>query len=214
MLTLSDSFLKLPIIFLWQENSQRAKILSMDSKIVNLLKNGGVGVVPTDTIYGIVGSALNPETVEKIYTLRKRSADKPMIILISSLNDLNHFNIQLTEKQLKFLKNIWPNPVSIILPVVGEKWKYLHRGTNSLAFRIPKNEKLLELLRAVGPLVAPSANPQGEKVSETIKEAKRYFGNQVAFYVDGGKIAAKPSTLIELSDRLVKVLRQGEFKLI
>lgn len=170
----------------------------MSSHIVNLLRKGKIGVMPTDTIYGIVGSALNPKTVEKIYKLRKRSKKKPFIILISSLNDLKKFDVTLTKEQENFLKKIWPNPVSVVLPT----------GTKSLAFRMPKNKKLLELLRAVGPLVAPSANIAGAKPAQTIDQAKQYFGDSV-FYVDGGEITSKPSALIEFSDTGVKVLRPG-----
>lgn len=185
----------------------------MESQVITLLRNGGVAVIPTDTIYGVVGSALNKKTVEKIYHLRKRSSDKPMIILISDLNDLNHFNIELTEKQKEFLKRIWPNPVSVILSIQSEKFKYLHRGTNSLAFRMPKDENLLELLKQTGPLVAPSANFEGEKPSETINDAKKYFGDQV-FYLDSGKIKSQPSTLINLAtDGSYQILRQGQYKL-
>lgn len=158
----------------------------MDKKIIDILKNGGVGIIPTDTIYGIVGSALNPETVEKIYKLRKRSKNKPFIILISSLNDLKKFDVTLTKEQENFLKKIWPNPVSVVL--------------HNLAFRMPKNKKLLELLRVVGPLVAPSANIAGAKPAQTIDQAKKYFGDKVDFYLDGGRIESEPSTLIQLKN--------------
>lgn len=180
---------------------------------VKPLKNGQVAVLPTDTIYGIVGSAFNQEIVEKIYQLRRRATDKPMIILISSLNDLNHLNIELTNKQKEFLQRIWPNPVSVISPCRSEKFKYLHRGTNSLAFRMPKDERLLRILVETGPLVAPSANFEGEAPSETVEEAKKYFGNLV-FYVDGGKVKSQPSTLISLNqDGSYKILREGNFRL-
>ena len=185
----------------------------MINKIIKLLKSGKIGVMPTDTIYGIVGSALNTEVVEKIYKLRKRSLGKPMIILISSLNDLNQFNIELTDKQKDFLQKIWPNPVSVVLPCQSEKFKYLHRGKNSLAFRMPKNKKLLELLKQIGPLVAPSANFEGEKPSETIAEAKKYFGDNVDFYIDGGRLISRPSTIVELNeDGILNILRQGKYK--
>ena len=182
--------------------------------IENILKNGGVVVMPTDTIYGIVGSALNVRTVEKIYKLRKRSLDKPFIILISSIDDLNKFGVTLTPSQLEFLKKHWPNPLSVVLTVNGDQWKYLHRGTNSLAFRMPKDKKLLDLLKRVEPLVAPSANIEGEKPSETIEEARKYFKKKVAFYVDGGTIKSTPSTLIKLKeDGSWQILRQGSYKI-
>lgn len=177
-------------------------------KIIQLLRSGKIGVMPTDTIYGIVGSALNPQTVEEIYKLRKRSADKPMIILISSLSDLKKFNVKLTNKQKDFLKKIWPNPISVVLPCQPEQFKYLHRGTNSLAFRIPKKEMLLKILQKVGPLVAPSANYEGEQPAKTIEDARRYFGEGVGIYIDGGKIKSKPSTIVQLDDLgIPKVLR-------
>ena len=185
----------------------------MDTKLIDLLKKGKVAVIPTDTIYGIVGLALNPGTVEEIYRLRKRATDKPFIILISSINDLNHFNISLTTKQRKFLQKNWPNSLSVILPCDDPKFKYLHRGKNSLAFRIPKDKWLTNLLKKSGPLVAPSANYEGEKPSETIKEAKKYFGEKVAFYLDGGEIKSKASTLVQLNeDGTFIVLRKGGYR--
>jgi len=182
--------------------------------IVNILKNGGVVVMPTDTIYGIVGSVFKQKTVEKIYHLRKRNPDKPFIILISSIDDLEKFDIRLTHKQKEFLEKNWPNPLSVVLSCPDEKWEYLHRGTKTLAFRMPIDENLLELLKQTGPLVAPSANFEGEKPSETINEAKKYFGDNVAFYVDGGEIKSQPSTLIELKNNgSYIILRQGKFSI-
>ncbi len=181
--------------------------------IIQLLKSGKVGVMPTDTIYGIVGSALKPETVEEIYRLRKRNPDKPMIILISSIDDLNYFDIEITQEQEDFLKKNWPNPLSVILPCPSEQFTYLHRGKKSLAFRMPKNENLLELLKNTGPLVAPSANLGNEKPAEILDDAKKYFGDKVSFFLDGGKLQSKPSTIIQLyKDGKVIVLREGNFK--
>lgn len=182
------------------------------NKIIELLEAGKVGVMPTDTIYGIVGSALNPETVEEIYSLRQREKDKPFIILISSVDDLKKFEVKLTKEQKEFLEKNWPNPLSIILAVNIEKLKYLHRGKNSLAFRMPKNKWLLDILKRVGPLVAPSANIAGEKPAETVEEAKKYFEDKVSFYVNGSRIKSKPSTIIRLyKDGTWIVLRKGSF---
>lgn len=154
--------------------------------------------MPTDTIYGLVGSALIPKTVEEIYALRSRSTNKPMIILISSLDDLKKFDVTVTKKQKDFLMQIWPNPVSVVLPCPKEKFVYLHRGKNSLAFRMPKNNNLLHILKKTGPLVAPSANIEGKSPAESIDQAKEYFDNKIAFYLDIGKIKSKPSKVIRL----------------
>lgn len=178
--------------------------------LVKILKAGKIAVIPTDTIYGIVGSALNPQTVERIYTLRKRAKDKPFIILISSLDDLDKFNIKLTKNQKVFLQNNWPNPLSVVLPC-GD-FEYLHRAKFSLAFRMPKNKNLLQILKQVGPLVAPSANIAGEKYAENINEAKKYFGNNVNYYINGGTIKSESSTLIRLEQNgKWNIIRQGKF---
>lgn len=173
-------------------------------ELISILKKGGVAVIPTDTIYGIVGSALNPETVERIYQLRRRSKNKPMIILISSLNDLKKFGIKLSDIQRSFLEQNWPNPLSVVLPVTGK---------NSLAFRMPKDENLLKILRKTGPLVAPSANFEGEKAAENINEAKTYFGKEIDIYLDAGQINSKPSTLVTWEGSSIKILRQGSFRI-
>ncbi len=183
-------------------------------EVITLLKSGKIGVMPTDTLYGLVGSALNPEVVEKIYNLRKRVKDKPMIILISEIDDLEKFEINLTKKQYEFLEKIWPNPASVVLPCPSEKLSYLHRGKESLAFRVPKDKNLLKVLTQTGPLVAPSANIEGEKPAENIEEARKYFGDSLSFYIDAGEIKSQPSTLISLDDKGVYlVLRQGVFKI-
>lgn len=183
----------------------------MLKQAIKLLKKGGVGVIPTDTIYGLLGSALKEDTVERIYKLRKRQKDKPMIILISSLSDLEYFNIKLSPKQRKLLKKIWPNPVSVVLSCPYKKFYYLHRGTKSIAFRIPSNISLINLLKITGPLVAPSANLAGQKNATTIDQAKKYFKDKIDFYINKGIKDSSPSTLIKLEGDKIKILRQGKF---
>lgn len=177
----------------------------------DILIKGGVGVIPTDTLYGIVGSALLPDTVGRIYKLRRRAPEKPFIILISSINDLNLFGVKLDQFTKNFLETNWPNPLSVILSVTNSKWNYLTCGTKTLAFRMPDNKELLMLLKKTGPLVAPSANFEGEKPAETIKEAKTYFGDSVDLYVDAGKLSGLPSTLVSIKNRQIRILRQGSF---
>ncbi|MEK7195632.1 MAG: L-threonylcarbamoyladenylate synthase [Patescibacteria group bacterium] len=175
------------------------------------LKNGRVVVMQTDTIYGIVGQALSLKTVERIYKLRRRSPGKPMVVLISSLDDLNLFGVKLAIKEEKILNNIWPGKVSVVLNCSVDI-DYLHRGTNTIAFRLPRPRWLRNLLVQTGPLVAPSANLEGHEPARLISEAKKYFGKR-ALYLDGGKVISKPSTLVSLKKGKLKVLREGASKL-
>jgi len=180
-----------------------------DEKLIEVLGGGGVVVIPTDTRYGIVGKADDASTVERIYKLRKRALYKPCIIMIADIHELEKFSIVITEEQKNILQKYWPGPVSIILDCPDEKLTYLHRGTYTLAFRIPDIELLRELLRKVGPLIAPSANREGEPSSENVEEARNYFGDSVDLYVDGGSLTGKASKIIKLhKDGSISIIRE------
>lgn len=177
-------------------------------KAALFLKEGQIGVIPTDTIYGICTSAFKERAVKKIYKLRKRSPKKPTIILISSLDDLKKFGVKLNSWQRKIISIIWPGKISIVLNCSLSRFAFLHRGKGTLAFRLPKEKGILKILKISGPLVAPSANWEGKEPAKTIQEAKRYFGKEV-FYFDRGKINKEPSTLIDLTKKEIKILRKG-----
>lgn len=181
----------------------------MKKDIIDLINKGGIGVLPTDTVYGIHGLALNKRVVNRIYKIRKRNPKKPFIILISSIADLNHFKIKLEKKTQLFLKRIWPGKISVILHCQHSEFFYLHRGTNSLAFRMPKKKSLLALLKQTGPLISTSVNPEGQKPASSIAEAKKYFHNQLDFYMDQKYLKSPPSTLIKIENGVVTILRQG-----
>jgi len=167
------------------------------------LKEGRIGVIPTDTIYGIVCSALSKKSVERLYSVRKRNLKKPMIVLISSVNDLDLFGIRIDKK---ITSKYWPGKVSIIVPV--KKFDYLHRGKESVAFRLPDNKNIISIIKISGPIVAPSANPEGKEPAKTIEEAKEYFKDKIDFYLDGGKLKSKPSKIISLINNKIEVVRK------
>lgn len=181
--------------------------------LAELIKDGAIGVLPTDTLYGLVGSALSEKAIRRIYKIKNREDRKPFIILISSLKDLNIFRIEIGENERNILEKIWPGKVSVVLPCPEEKFSYLHRGTKTLALRWPEKKSLTNLLEKTGPLAAPSANPKGSMFAENIDEAKNYFGDQIDFYVDGGELNSLPSTLISLENGEVKILREGAVKM-
>ena len=178
---------------------------------VPIVREGGVGVVPTDTLYGIVASALSEKAVERVYGVRGRSEDKPCIILIPNQDALEMFDVVPTEKMRAVLQTYWPGAVSIILPCESERFSYLHRGTRTLAFRVPDptHRALISFLEQTGPIIAPSANPQGSVPASTMLEAYGYFSNNVDCYVNGGTLAGKPSTVLSIVSDRVQLVRQG-----
>ncbi len=181
--------------------------------IARILKNGGVGVLATDTLYGLVASASDEKAVKRIYTLKKRDPKKALIVLVSNAGDLKIFGIDVKKYQ-NDLKKFWPGKVSIIFPLKGDKFEYLHKGQKSIAFRVPDKKDLLELLEKTGPLVAPSANKEGESPAKNIKEAKKYFGDKIDFYVDEGELDSLPSTLISFDKKgNITTQREGFVKI-
>lgn len=167
---------------------------------IETLKKGGVAVIATDTIYGVVASAKNEAAVLRVYAIKGRAPEKPCIILISSIDDLAAFGTAPNAAQRATLERVWPGPLSVILPCTDSTYTYLHRGTQSLAFRLPADEMLRALLTETGPLIAPSANPQGAEPATTIEEAQNYFGDQVDCYADAGVRVGKPSRLISVAE--------------
>lgn len=183
----------------------------LKKEVIKKLKAGKVGVIPTDTIYGLVGQALDRESVESVYEIRRRSPDKPLIILISSIEELKLFGVTVSLEEKRFLNKYWPGSVSVILPCKYERLKYLHRDTKTLAFRLPKDKFILQILKETGPLVAPSANPEGLPPAENLKQAREYFGDKI-FYYGRGRLQGSPSTLVSLNNGKIEVLRQGTVK--
>lgn len=187
-------------------------LASLNSKkVVSLFAGGAIGVIPTDTIYGISCSAFDRAAVERVFAIRQRTQGKPFIILIASFDDLIIFGIRLSKKTRALLSSMWPAPMSIIFPLQKKKFQYLHRGLQSLAFRMPANAALRTLLKKTGPIITTSANREGKKPAATIAQAKKYFGERIDFYVDAGRLDGSPSTIVRFDGTTFTILRQGAY---
>ena len=173
------------------------------------LVGGAIGVLPTDTLYGFVASALLPEAVERLYRARGRNENKPCIVLLADLHDIERFEREVSSEEERLLHTVWPGKVSVILSGFSNRFSYLHRGTNSIAFRVPNVPELRDMLRISGPIIAPSANPEGMKPAETIEEAEAYFGDRADFFVDSGRLLGLPSTVVHLEHDRFIVIRPG-----
>ncbi len=176
-----------------------------------------VGVIPTDTLYGLVGSALVSDVVDRIYELKRRDTTKPLIVLIPHIEALEQFGIELSERLIAQLKTYWPDNMdegtsvkeayTIVIPTIDDQFEYLSRGTDTIAFRRPNMIKLQRLLTMTGPLVAPSANVEGLPPAKNVTEARKYFGTDVDFYVEGEDLTGKPSTILEFDGEEVRIIR-------
>jgi L-threonylcarbamoyladenylate synthase len=183
-----------------------------NEEVLSLLKGGGVGILLTDTLYGIVGRADMQKTVERIYEIKNRPYEKRMLILAANLNQIENLGLVIPQKFRDTLQQAWPERVSVELPISERIPPHLHRGHKIMSARIPPKANLLKLLEQTGPLVAPSANPSGSAPAKNKEEALQYFENLVDFYVDEGEADGAPSTMIGFDDKgEVVVFRKGAF---
>ena len=182
----------------------------MQPENIEKLKNGGVGVIPTDTVYGLACSPFSKEALDKLFKIKGRDEGKPPVIIISEIADLLKFKAVVSRPHFRFMAEYWPGKVTIIFEVPKE-FDYLDKG-NGLAVRFPKDKKIQEFLRQTGPLATSSANPQGQPVARNISEAREYFKDLVDFYEGEEELTVTPSTLVDLRAGVVRVLRQGDVK--
>lgn len=179
-----------------------------DPKLIALLHEGAVGVVPTDTVYGLVCRAADQAAVARLYGLKRRE-HKPGTLIAASIQQLIDLGIR--ARYLKAVESYWPNPLSIEIP---HSIEYLNMGTGRQAMRIPADLRLREFLGATGVLQTTSANQPGEPVATKIEEARAYFGDQVDFYVDEGDLSGQPpSTIIRVVDDAIEIVREGALKI-
>lgn len=177
-----------------------------DATLIELLKNGAVGVIPSDTVYGLMANAHDRAAVARLYGLKQRDQN-PGTIIAANIAQLEALGLK--ARYLRAVEQYWPNPLSVIIPC-DDELAYLHLGKLSLAVRIPADETLRALLAQTGPLLTSSANHPGKPVAEDIAESQAYFADRVDFYVDAGDLGVRPvSTIIRIVDDAIEVLRQG-----
>jgi len=178
-----------------------------DSLTDQLRQTGAIGVMLTDTVYGVVARAADQSAVARLYELKKRDA-KPGTLIAANLEQLEELGFK--HRYLKAVEQFWPGAVSVIIPAADPKLAYLHQSKMSLAVRIPDNKDLQNLLQQTGPLLTSSANQPAAPPATTIEQAQKYFGKEVDFYIDGGDVSGRqPSTIIRIIDDAIEVIRQG-----
>ena len=181
-----------------------------DIELVQLIKSGAIGVLPTDTVYGLVGSARMPSILDQINVLKGRE-QKAGTILAESVDQLIEFGLD--PLALNKVAHLWPNPISVVIDCDNSVINQI-QGSGSVAVRIPANEQLRSLLLATGPLVTSSANLSGKQVVSKIEQATKIFGENVSFYVDGGDLSDNAaSTIVKLSGDKLTIIRQGSYEL-
>ena len=180
-------------------------------KARDLLRDGEIVAIPTETVYGLAGNALNESAILKIFEVKNRPKFDPLIAHLSSINHLETIAKEIPEALYKFAETVWPGPVTLLLKKKSVIPDLLTAGSAYIAVRIPKHPLTLDLLKSIDfPLAAPSANPFGYISPTTAQHVMDQLGNQIPYVLDGGPTQVGiESTIIGFRNEKVYVHRLG-----
>ncbi len=192
------------------------KVMSIDSEkaidyAAELIGQGRVVALPTDTVYGVVALASNPDAVKQIFDYKRRNPEKALPVFISSAEILPLIVSGVNDRDIQIINAVWPGPVTLVFAKKPDGREIYNGNDDSVAIRIPDNAVCRSLLEKLGePLVVTSANLAGEDTPATAQKVAAHFDNCLPLVLDGGRSSgALPSTIIDLTRQPPRLVRQG-----
>ena len=177
-----------------------------------LLRNGGLVGVPTETVYGLAGNGLDEAAVHRIYEVKGRPELKPLALMVPDADGMERYCVAVPQAAKALAERFWPGPLSIVLKARTDLVPEIVRaGGETVSLRCPDHALTLQALKLAGvPFAAPSANPSGSPSPKTAGEVLGYFDGQIEAVIDGGPCGlGRESTILDMSHTPYRVLRQG-----
>ena len=191
----------------------RTKIFGKEgiSEAAEILKQGGLVAFPTETVYGLGGNGLDKEAAKKIYAAKGRPSDNPLILHVSSIEEVTPLVKALPEKAKKLMEAFWPGPLTLVLPKSDIVPKESTGGLETVALRSPENALTLSLIRACGfPIAGPSANLSGRPSPTEASHVFEDLGGRIEGILEDGAVGiGVESTIVDLSENCPTLLRPG-----
>ncbi len=179
------------------------------AQAVAVLKEGGVIVYPTDTIYGLGCAASMKRGVERIVSIKGRDPKKPFSIVCSDLSHLSEY-AQVSNFAFRILRRFLPGAYTFVLPAHAKVPKLLLTRQKTIGIRIPAHPVPIALVEALGePIISTSANRSSKDVLTDPDEVEERLGNPVDLILSAGVLPVEPSTVVSLVDDRVEILRRG-----
>ena len=177
----------------------------------NLLKNGEVVAIPTETVYGLAANAFDRDAVAKIFAAKGRPQDNPLIVHISNFEDLSGLVSEIPESAYILAEKFWPGPLTMIMKKNGSIPDEVTAGLSTVAVRLPSHPYARAVIDAAGvPLAAPSANLSGKPSPTTAQHVMRDLSGKIPMIIDGGECeVGLESTVISLASETPMLLRPG-----
>ena len=179
------------------------------NKAVSVLKEGGVIIYPTDTVYGIGCDIFNKDALERIFNIKNDSGSKLLSFVCSDLKDIAKY-ARVSDYAYRTMKHLLPGPYTFILPAAKLVPKKLWSKRKTVGIRIPNNNITMKLVEELGnPIISTSTtNRKGDVIYDPF-EIKNIFNAQVDLMLSMGPLMGEPSTVVDLSDEEPEVLREG-----
>lgn len=176
-----------------------------------IIRKGGLVAFPTETVYGLGGDALNPESSKKIYAAKGRPSDNPLIIHIADMEHLGRITKEVPQSAYQLAAAFWPGPLTMILPKAEEVPYQTTGGLDTVAVRMPSHPVAMEFIKAAGGYVAaPSANLSGKPSPTTAKYVVQDMDGRIDMIIDGdGVDIGLESTIVDLTGDKPMILRPG-----
>ena len=178
---------------------------------VHIIKQGELVAFPTETVYGLGADATNPNAIRKVYETKGRPSDNPLIVHISSLEQLKEFvaEIPVPELPSRLIQECWPGALTLVLKKKDTVLDAITAGLNTVAIRMPDSPIALDFIAQTGPLVAPSANTSGKPSPTKAEHVKADFGDDLPV-IDGGPTdIGLESTVLDVTSVPYKIYRPG-----
>jgi len=177
----------------------------------NMIKSGGTVAFPTETVYGLGANALNAEAVLKIFKAKKRPPDNPIIVHVSSKEDIERLAIDVPDKVAELTERFWPGPLTIVLKASHAVPSVTTGGLDTVAIRMPSHKVALALICESGvPIAAPSANLAGRPSPTRVEHVIEDLAGRIDLILDAGStLVGVESTVIDMTEVPPVILRPG-----
>lgn len=178
-------------------------------ELVDNIEQGNLVIVPTDTVYGISADACNEEAIKKVFIAKKRE-EKPLIVMVSSIEMLKRYVKNINEIEQKLIDKYWPNTLTILFEKNDNLSDLVTCGSPLVGIRMPNNKLLLDLMNEINkPIISTSANISGNSVITNTNLIDPELKKHISYVYDDGEKTDIASTLVKVENNKIKILREG-----
>lgn len=176
---------------------QEVTVEQQIAEVVSCLQQGGVVVIPTDTVYGLAVSPQFPQSVERLYELKQRPRHMNLPIMVADIPSMEDMGVAINTRARRLLESEYvPGALTVAIGFKDQPLVPWLAGREEVAIRIPNDERLLAVLRAAGPLLVTSANASGQDTPKNVGEILTQLNGKPDLAIDGGEIKTIPSTIV------------------